>query len=235
LRYQGLTYTSPKSFGLRARVTLTVASSAISCLLKTICRTCRSPEGEELTAGLSDTYPRRGLLALWHETLGLAVWHYRKQGYHTLTSYSFDGELAARIMERFGNHALRGSSSRGGSEALRQLEMASEVAPGVGFTPDGPRGPRRVAQPGIAILSARTGIPIVPQAFAATRCWNMNSWDRLIIPKPFATLLTAVGDPIPPPPDTSRDVIEETTRRVERELNRLQEQLDAQCCIARNR
>src|SRR5690606_3081217 len=109
-------------------------------------------------------------------------------GYHTLTSYSYDGELAARAIEPFGIHAVRGSSSRGGREALEQLEAALRIGVTIGITLDGPRGPRRVSKPGVAILSGRTGVPVIPLSLGSPSGWRMRSWDRMLIPKPFSRI-----------------------------------------------
>ncbi len=226
MSHPGLIYRSPYAFTFRQRMVLAASAPLIAGTLKGICITCR-----EERQGLEHFRPliasgKHVILAIWHETLGLAAWHHRNSGYHTLTSYSFDGELAARVVRRFGLYALRGSSSRGGHEALKQLQAASAVVPAVGFTLDGPRGPRRAAKPGVAVLALRTGLPIVPHAFAASRCWRMHSWDRLIIPKPFARLVTAYGEPIYPPRDNTPETIEALRSEVEQALNRLQATLE---------
>jgi len=169
---------------------------------------------------------RHVILAFWHETLGLAAWYHRNTGYHTLTSYSFDGELAARVVRCFGLYALRGSSTRGGLEALKEMQRATALVPAVGLTVDGPKGPRRVAKAGVAILALKTGVPIIPQAFAATPCWRMRSWDQLIVPKPFGRLISLYGEPIYPPPKGARGAIESLRTDVERSLNRLHESLE---------
>lgn len=167
------------------------------------------------------------IFAFWHESMHLAGCSFRGQNYHTLTSYSFDGELAARTINWIGGlEAVRGSSSRGGGEGLRQLEKAVEMVPCVGFTLDGPRGPRRVAKAGIAVLSARTGIPIVPLALVATRIRRLHSWDRLPVPLPFGRIICATGSPVPPPPDTSPESVENTRLSVEIRLNQLHEEIE---------
>ena len=91
---------------------------------------------------------------------------------------------------------------------------------------DGPVGPRRVAKPGIAILAARTGLPIIPHAFTARPVWRLNSWDKFPIPKPLAKIRSAYGLPIPPPPDDSPEAVEATRLQVETELNRLHEEIE---------
>ncbi|MCC6699633.1 MAG: lysophospholipid acyltransferase family protein [Candidatus Hydrogenedentes bacterium] len=173
----------------------------------------------------------RAILAFWHEVLPLALWTQRGTGYHTLTSYSYDGELAACVVKHFGLAALRGSSSRGGSQALRQLELALEMGITIGFTLDGPRGPRRVSKPGIAVLAARSGLPVVPLVLAVERAWRMRSWDRLVVPKPFARIHCIFGEPIPPPVDESKDEVERMRLLVERDLNARQQALEKELGI----
>ncbi len=222
----GLNYHSPEVFTLRQRVVLATGGPLIAGAYKTLCVTCRQETRNAEPLQRSIAAGQHVLLAVWHETLGLAAWHHRNTGFHTLTSYSFDGELAARIVRCFGLYALRGSSSRGGHEALIQMQRAAETVPAIGLTLDGPRGPRRVAKPGAAILAMRTGLPVIPQAFAATPCWRLRSWDRMFVPKPFARLVTVYGEPIYPPPKGEPKAIERLRAEVENALNRLQTALD---------
>ncbi len=160
-------------------------------------------------------------VVIWHESMAMAGCYNRGTDYLTLTSYSYDGEFAARVIKRWRIYAARGSSSRGGSEALDALEEAAKTVPVTGFTLDGPKGPRRVSKPGIAILAARTQLPIVPNAYAVSRAWRMNSWDRFPVQKPFAHIICAYAPPIPPPPDESPEAIEATRLAVETSLNQL--------------
>ena len=221
-------YTSPYTFTPKQKLALLFLPRIVTMGLKTLERTCRHEvrnvcywdEMLKATGG-------RALIAIWHETLALAAWHYRNTGGHTLTSYSFDGEFAARVVRLFGMMAVRGSSSRGGAEALHGFAEAAKRVKILGFTLDGPRGPRRVAKPGIAILAARIGLPIIPHAFRVDPAWHLNSWDRFTIPKPFGKVLSAYGRPIVPPTDESPEAIEQTRLEVERELNRLSSDIEA--------
>ena len=113
-------------------------------------------------------------------------------------------------------------------DALSALVEAANTVPITGFTLDGPRGPRRVAKPGIAILAARTQLPIVPNAFVAERCWRLSSWDRHPIQKPFSRIICAYAPPVPPPPDDSPEAVESTRLEVETRLNGLHESLEAE-------
>jgi len=230
LTLPGLVYTSPTKFNTKEKLALFFIPPVVSVCLKALVHSCRT-ETRNIEAWRK-LQEKQGwsIVAIWHESLGLAACCYQNTGYHTLTSYSFDGELAARVVRRFGLWAVRGSSSRGGSQALVQLEKALQHVH-VGFTLDGPLGPRRVAKPGVAILSARTGAPVIPHAFAVTPCWRLNSWDRLPVPKPFSRIVCAYGAPIPPPPNCSPDAIEAMRERVERELNQLHTNIEAELGI----
>ena len=216
-----LDHSSVPAFSFKQRLILAAAVPLASGLLKSLRATCRiSVRGEE---HLSESFAASGrvLMGIWHETLVAAPWLHAHVGYHTLTSRSFDGELAARLMARFGITAVRGSSSLGALKALADLTLAAESVRLVGLTLDGPRGPRRVAKSGLAYIAAHTGLPIIPQAIAAKPSWRTRSWDRLMIPKPFSKVYWAYGPPIPPPSSTDAKSIQETTLRLQSELNEL--------------
>ncbi len=222
----GLVYTSPIKFTYRKRVLLFLIPPLVSLCLRIILLTCRlevrNPEH------LTDEIDGHGkaLIAIWHEVLALAMWRYRGTKYHTLTSYSYDGELAARVVRTFGLRALRGSSSRGGREAVHQMERALSMGITVGFTLDGPRGPRRVAKPGIAVIAGRSHTSVVPCALVASRSWRLRSWDRFVVPKPFAKIVCVCAPPIPPPSDDQPQIVESYRAKVESALNALHADLE---------
>ena len=226
MKYPGLQYTSPKRFTFRQRLMLFFLPPLIAFLLKAIFRTCRfEVRREEYLNGVLEKHGAF-ICPFWHECLHLVVWKHGNTNAHTLTSYSFDGELAARVVTRIGNEAIRGSSSRGGAEALDSLEKALHLCKRVGFTADGPRGPRRVAKPGIAILSARTNTPIVPNAYAISRSYRLRSWDHFPVLLPFSRVICAFAPPIAPPADQSPEAIESTRLEVERSLNALHREIE---------
>ncbi len=166
------------------------------------------------------------LVAFWHESMHLACWIYRGHNVHTLTSHSYDGELGARVIRRFGLEAVRGSSSMGGSEGLREMQLAARQVPQLGFTVDGPRGPRRIAKPGIGILAARAQLPVIPLAIVPVRCRRLSSWDRLPIPLPFSRIVFSFGESVPVPLSDSKEHVEEMRLAVEQRLNRLHESIE---------
>lgn len=106
-----------------------------------------------------------------------------------LTSASRDGGLLAVFVKRFGISAVRGSSSRRGATALRELAAELQRGSDVVITPDGPRGPRYVLGPGAILLSQITGAPIMPVHVEYSNYWELKSWDRFRIPKPFSRVI----------------------------------------------
>ncbi len=130
---------------------------------------------------------------LWHGELLMQLWAHRNRGISVLISEHRDGELIARIAEAFGYGTVRGSSSRGATRALIGLVREVEQGRDVAVTPDGPRGPRHSFAPGALLVAQRSGRPIVPVGAGASRSWQLKSWDRFVIPKPFARVTIAYG------------------------------------------
>ena len=161
---------------------------------------------------------RRPIMAFWHGRILPATVYFRQRGIVVITSENFDGEWIARIIERFGYGTARGSTSRGARRALRQLtrDMASGRA--AGFTVDGPRGPARVAQPGAVWLAKATGNPVLPFHLEANRHWMLKSWDRTQIPKPYATVAIAMGEPFEVPADADEAALELARATLDRRL-----------------
>ena len=167
---------------------------------------------------------RHAILALWHGRILSATLYFRDRGVVAMTSENFDGEWVARLMQRFGYRAARGSTSRGGARALAQLRRQMGEGYPAAFTVDGPRGPARVAQPGAAWLSSATGNPIIPFHIEASNFWTVHSWDAHQVPKPGSTLAIAIGKPIDVPPRATDDDIEAGRVVIERTLVSLEEQ-----------
>jgi lysophospholipid acyltransferase (LPLAT)-like uncharacterized protein len=139
---------------------------------------------------------RHFVLAFWHRHLLLMPYSYRGQRICVLISASRDGERIARTVARFGIDAARGSSSRRGAAGLRELLRRARDGWDIAFTPDGPRGPAREVQPGVALAAMATGLPVVPVAYAATRQWELRSWDRFVVPKPGSRVVFVHGEPL---------------------------------------
>ena len=155
---------------------------------------------------------RSFIFSLWHGQLLPLLWHHREEGVVLLISEHKDGELVARAAESLGYALVRGSTTRGGDRALisiiRELEAGREVA----ITPDGPKGPARKYAPGALIAAQRSGAAILPVVAVADRAWRLKSWDRFMIPKPFARITVAYGDPAKVLATTPRAASEEAPR-----------------------
>jgi hypothetical protein len=136
---------------------------------------------------------RRVIFTLWHGELLPLLWHHRDQGIAVVISEHRDGEIIARIAERLGYATVRGSTSRGGGRALIGLMRALESGLDGAVTPDGPRGPAHEFAPGAAIASQRTGVPLLFVRASASRAWRLKSWDRFLVPKPFARVRVTYG------------------------------------------
>jgi lysophospholipid acyltransferase (LPLAT)-like uncharacterized protein len=163
------------------------------------------------------------IYTIWHGQILLMPYLYgRRLRIHALTSRSRDGEILARFIQGFGFTVVRGSSSRGGVRALLTLARAvRDEAADIVIVPDGPRGPRHVAQGGAVMLAKMTGVPMIPVAFAASAKTVLKSWDAFIIPRPFARATVLFGAPIVVPRDADEDVLEAKRRELETALTDL--------------
>jgi lysophospholipid acyltransferase (LPLAT)-like uncharacterized protein len=137
--------------------------------------------------------------ALWHNRLLLFPFVLKRylpqrQG-AALISTSRDGAILADLVERFGYEVVRGSSSRKGASAMRQLAEVIASGRDVVITPDGPRGPAYELGQGIVFLAQQTGAAVVPVNMEYSSCWRLRSWDRFILPKPFAKVRVIFGKP----------------------------------------
>jgi lysophospholipid acyltransferase (LPLAT)-like uncharacterized protein len=142
------------------------------------------------------------IYAFWHGRQVFLVYLHQNDQLATIISQSKDGELIARVCKNFGLGAVRGSSSKGGSEALLQMKTLLDQGTRVAFTPDGPRGPLRQVQPGVLYLAQKTGRPIVPVAFGAKKKWVFRGrWDEFVVPKPFNRIAMVYGEAIQVKPD----------------------------------
>lgn len=152
------------------------------------------------------------VVAFWHERLPLmtAGWQrlratpgFAGRQAHVLVSRNHDGRMIGNVLARFGVALVHGSSSRGAVGALRAMTQVLRRGDVVGITPDGPRGPRRVAAPGAAQLARLAGVPVLPCAARTRRAVVLRSWDRMVLPLPFSRGAIVVGPVLPPDADTA--------------------------------
>ena len=159
------------------------------------------------------------IFATWHSRVLLLPALYRGRGLRVLISRSRDGEMIARLCARFHLDVARGSSSRGGAEALRALARALAAGTSVVIVPDGPRGPSEVVKPGLVALAALSGVAVVPVAVGASSEWRLDSWDGFRVPRPFARCVVRFGEPITVPRGADSDAREVIRKEIEAALH----------------
>jgi lysophospholipid acyltransferase (LPLAT)-like uncharacterized protein len=168
------------------------------------------------------------IFAIWHNRLLMLPRVFdpcfpTRQSYG-LISASRDGDLIARFIERSGYGTIRGSSSRKGVVALRQLVDTLAANGNVLMTPDGPRGPVYQLSQGVVFLAQKSGAPVVPIHMEYSSCWRLKSWDRFVVPRPFAKLRAIFGPPIHVPPIANPEDFEAQRLRLQNEMMSLVEQ-----------
>ncbi len=161
--------------------------------------------------------------AFWHSRLLPLVYFYRGLDIVVLVSQSFDGEVISRAIHRLGFRTIRGSTTRGGVESL--IEAVKELRNGsrLAFTPDGPKGPKEIAQIGAAAASVKSKTPIIAVATASKRYWALSSWDKFRIPRPFAKVEIHLSEPIDPSGKTPEQVNDELQAALEKITHRADE------------
>ena len=145
----------------------------------------------------------------------------RDLGVRVMSSNSYDGEYMGRIIRKFGFVAVKGSSSRNAVRALLGLRRALQEGWTVAFSIDGPRGPRHKVKPGPVALARSSGVPLTMFHIAVERAWVLNTWDRLVIPKPFSRVLMRFGKLIPVPADASDEELEGYQQQLQDSLDRV--------------
>lgn len=171
----------------------------------------------------ADADRARYIYTCWHEAL-LAPVKFRAR-VRVLISKHADGELIAQACGHLGYGVVRGSSSRGGGEALVELWDCSRKSHLL-FTPDGPRGPRRRVQPGVIALAARSGLPILPVGVGFRHAWRARSWDRFALPRPFTTCICVSGEAVRVAPTVGREGLEYYRNLVEERMHAATEEAE---------
>lgn len=161
--------------------------------------------------------------AFWHNRLFLMTRFSMDFESGIIVSESFDGEYIARTAQRLGFPVIRGSSTRGGSKALKQMVRLVRQGMRMSFTIDGPRGPRYKVKSGPLMLAAKTGVPVIPMVPEAKNYWEIGSWDRLQIPRPFTRAKMFMGEPVFVSDDRSRAYLEEKKLELQSKLDELTE------------
>ncbi len=167
-----------------------------------------------------ETYPY--ITITWHNRLmffPVMFPKYARKKTAALISASRDGQYIADIVKVCGIQSVRGSSSRRGASALKASLECLQNKCNLSMTPDGPRGPRYKMSKGPVIMASKTGFPVLPLSVNYSSYWELKSWDRFQIPKPWGKITLVMADPINIPPDLSDEEIENWRKVLEEKLN----------------
>ena len=198
--------------------------------IRLIGMTLRLEEGTDVPSE-PNVRPRPTIYCFWHRCIFHTCYAYRSVGMTIMVSRSFDGEYIARICRHFGYRTVRGSSSRGAVGGFRGMQRELEEGRSVVFLLDGPRGPRYVAKPGPVLLAQKVQCEIICFYVAVQRAWVLNSWDRMLIPKPFSRIYTQVGRPIKVPADADEEQRASAVAAMQTELERVRRIAEAKLGI----
>jgi len=161
------------------------------------------------------------IICAWHHDIYFSSWLLKDFELTALISSSKDGEYINQILSGFGFRAVRGSSTRGGIGAMKQLVRCLKDGNAVAITPDGPQGPIHKVQEGIVALAKMTGVPIIPWRYEASSCWKLNSWDSHKIPKPITKIKSVFGQPLYVPKSASSSDFGKYCQQLEMLMNDL--------------
>lgn len=171
--------------------------------------------------------PRRAAVYLiWHGRLVPCSYRHHDHGVATLISLHRDGDYIAGVVEGWGYQVIRGSSSRGGTGALRQMVRLLRAGVPLAVTPDGPRGPRQRMKLGPLLAAQMAAVPVILVSAGTDRGWWFEGWDRFVIPKPFSRIRLSYADPIWIPRDADEAELTRIASEVEATLNRLTVEVD---------
>ncbi len=212
--------TGPRRFTLRQRIILRIIIWLGYWIIRLTGPTLRvSVSYEEGAQQTMDQHPLIG--SFWHSCIIPATYICRDLGVRVMSSNSYDGEYMGRIIRKFGFVAVKGSSSRNAVRALLGLRRALQEGWTVAFTLDGPRGPRHKVKPGPVALARSSGVPLTMFHAAVDKAWMLNSWDRMMIPRPFSRVLLRFGKLIPVPANATDDDVERYTAELQAGLDRV--------------
>jgi lysophospholipid acyltransferase (LPLAT)-like uncharacterized protein len=211
-------------YSFKDRLFIRAADVAIFFLIKLFGSTVKfEVEGWEHFEAAS-TNGRVPIYSFWHNIIFLSIYFWQRRRIVVMTSQSFDGEYIARFVQRFGNGAARGSSTRGATGAMVEMVRLMRAGCPTAFTIDGPKGPRYVAKMGSVLLAKKTGHPIVPFTIAAKKLWELQgTWERTQIPKPFTRARVVIAPPIFVPGDADEEELAARRDELQRALDEVVE------------
>lgn len=169
------------------------------------------------------------LYCFWHGDLLVPMFAYRGSGTVVLVSGHRDGVMLQKVLATLGFNTVEGSITRGGAMALRGLLSSAKKGNRLCVPPDGPKGPIHKVKKGVLYLASRANLPVVPAGVAASSSWRLRSWDRMVIPRPFSSVVVYRGKTLQIPRDADNDALEAWSLKLESAINDAREQ--ARNCI----
>jgi len=166
------------------------------------------------------------IFTLWHGRMFIPIFIQRNRGIVAMVSQHTDGEIIARAVEMLGYKTVRGSSTRGGGKALREMVKLIKAGANGAMTPDGPRGPRGDFKEGSLILAQLTGAYLIPMTHACSKAKVFGSWDSFMLAKPFSRVVAAYGEPVEVPRKLDEDGLAKMKSEMERRMNELVERAE---------
>jgi lysophospholipid acyltransferase (LPLAT)-like uncharacterized protein len=202
-------------------IILIILPPVVTLVIKLILYSCRviKVEGRERAVEALEQSQGKAVYATWHQRVIFHARHLARKNLTVMVSQSRDGEYAIRFVSLFGHSNVRGSSTRGGSVALKELTQIVREGGRGGILADGPVGPARIAKMGAVIIARDAQVPLIPLTWGADRCWIINSWDRFLLPKPFARIVIYYPEPIWIPPSADSKKLEGYRHLLEESLN----------------
>jgi lysophospholipid acyltransferase (LPLAT)-like uncharacterized protein len=174
---------------------------------------------------ITENFPRddsKSIICGWHGRSLLFGNLYRNRGYWVVISQSRDGDIQNHIFTKLGFRTIRGSTGRGGAraaiEAIRALRDGGTMA----MTPDGPRGPSHIVQGGVMLMALKSGAALIPVGISAKPRLLIKSWDRFMVPVPFARGMMIFGEPVTVPDGADEEAVEAVRKELESEMIRLE-------------
>jgi lysophospholipid acyltransferase (LPLAT)-like uncharacterized protein len=208
------------------RFLLRVVPHLVNWFIRLACCTVRFAYVAEEGA-TPEMVARPAVYSFWHCCLIPAAYYYRKQRIRVMQSESFDGELMVRVLALLGFRTVRGSSSRGAIKALLGMRRVLAAGEATALTIDGPKGPAFVAKPGPVMLGRMSGAPLAAFHIALEKPWVLNSWDRMMIPRPFSRALVCMSRVIRVPENADDATMEGLHAELQRTLERVREFTEA--------
>jgi lysophospholipid acyltransferase (LPLAT)-like uncharacterized protein len=202
-------------------VFLSIIPPLSALMIKLLMITCRvvKVEGVDKENKALSQSGGKALYAAWHQRMSYHSHYFGSRHLTIMISRSRDGEYAARVAEWLGYKNVRGSSTRGGLGAFKELAKRMKNGEVGGMLADGPQGPARVAKMGSILLARNAEVPLIPVAWGADRCWMFNSWDRYMVPKPFARIAVFYGEAIGIPTGAKGEELEKYRQILQERLN----------------